>query len=50
VIQPGKAILDSIRFGTRNMAAFTYLEQDLRKTRGSAGSRSHRMMTLPLKT
>jgi hypothetical protein len=28
VIQPGKAILDSIRFGTRDMARFSYLEKD----------------------
>jgi hypothetical protein len=28
VIQPGKAILDSIRFGTRDMASFSYLERD----------------------
>jgi len=28
VIQPGKAILDSIRVGTRDMAHFSYLEQD----------------------
>jgi hypothetical protein len=28
VIQPAKAILDSIRFGTRDMARFSYLERD----------------------
>jgi hypothetical protein len=28
VIQPAKAILDSIRFGTRDMARFSYLEKD----------------------
>ncbi len=28
VIQPAKAILDSLRFGTRDMAHFSYLEQD----------------------
>jgi len=36
VIQPGKAILDSIRFGTRDMARFSYLEQDPGIELGSA--------------
>jgi hypothetical protein len=36
VIQPGKAILDSIRFGTRDMASFSYLERDPGLELGSA--------------
>ena len=48
VIQPGKAILDSIRFGTRNMAAFTYLEQDPGLTLGPIAGGQVRMTSYRL--
>jgi hypothetical protein len=48
VIQPGKAILDSIRFGTREMANFSYLEKDPGLALGSAAGGQVRIVSYRL--